>query len=188
MNELHAHIDDRASFFRVLDETLAMNMGFRKTLERIKEWTASGRTPTLEERKSVNLTGGLGHNYDSMPAELQAFADRISELAYYFRWWPSERLVRRHGFRPHARLHARTFLEIGKVVLFALRVTRHATRGDDRATVGERHFLDRRIRMQVHVSIAGTHWPFTHVVVASHGTSTHESWSLIGRTSARCCT
>ena len=94
MSELHQHIDDRAGFFRVLDETIAMNedfrMGFGPTLEQIKQWTANGREPTREERKSVQMTGGLAHNYDSMPADLQAFADRISELNYYFAWWPSD--------------------------------------------------------------------------------------------------
>ena len=94
MSRLHSHIDDRAAFFRVLDETIAMNgalgMGFGPTLEQMKQWTANGREPTGEERRSVQMTGGLAHNYDSMPADLQAFADRISELNYYFGWWPSD--------------------------------------------------------------------------------------------------
>ena len=94
MPELHTHIDGRAGFFRVLDETIAMNdalrMGFGATLEKIKAWTANGRAPTADERASVEMTGGLAKNYDSMPAELQAFADRISEIQFYFEWWPSD--------------------------------------------------------------------------------------------------
>ena len=68
MSKLHSHIDDRAAFFRVLDETIAMNsslrMGFGPTLEQMKQWTANGRDPTHEERGSVQMTGGLAHNYD----------------------------------------------------------------------------------------------------------------------------
>jgi hypothetical protein len=90
MSELHRYIDDRAAFFRVLDETIAMDRGFGPELERMKQWTANGRQPTLEERRSVQMTGGLAYNYESMDADTQRFADRISELNYYFEWWPSD--------------------------------------------------------------------------------------------------
>ncbi len=59
-------VHSREDFFSLLDECLDMAVqlerkeptypiwtSFRRQLEAMKEWTEAGRTPTMEERKSI---------------------------------------------------------------------------------------------------------------------------------------
>ncbi len=96
-------INSRTDFFQVLGETLTQARtlqqgpagGFYKQFEvelvAMQEWTANGRTPTLEERKRITI--GLIASREIEPTkniELYEFCQRLYQLNYYFAYWPSD--------------------------------------------------------------------------------------------------
>lgn len=98
----HEHIQDRAGFFVALDKAIADSRrldgappGFAPLatilhqLERITVWTANGRQPTKEERRSITM--GITVVRELEPAatdELFDYTELIHELSFYFKlWW-----------------------------------------------------------------------------------------------------
>ena len=98
----HKFIQDRAGFFRALDDAIADSRrlggappGFAPLetilyqLEMIKVWTANGRTPTKQERRSITMGITVVRELEPAPTdELFHYTELIHELSFYFKlWW-----------------------------------------------------------------------------------------------------
>jgi hypothetical protein len=97
-------INSRTDFFRILDEaTTSVARRLRVTpelwayqniarqLDAMKKWTSDGRTPTPEERESIDV--GLVALRELEPAEdsdEQGFVTNLHELNFYFENWPAD--------------------------------------------------------------------------------------------------
>lgn len=96
----HAYIRSREDFLVVLAE-LTRETGvletsnpdyplfgsLRRQLEAIAQWSANGRNPTPDERRSLNIGVVLAREFDQPPRELKRWAARLSELNFYVLHW-----------------------------------------------------------------------------------------------------
>jgi hypothetical protein len=98
----HKYIQDRATFFEALDQAIADSRrlggappGFALLetilyqLEMIKVWTANGRPPTKDERRSITMGITVVRELEPAPTdELFHYTELIHELSFYFKlWW-----------------------------------------------------------------------------------------------------
>ena len=99
--EPHKFIQNRADFFQSIDRAIADTKRLRGTppwaplesilrqLEAMKQWTANGRTPTKDERRSIQIWRTVSRELE--PAandELYDYTQLLTELTFYFKlWW-----------------------------------------------------------------------------------------------------
>ncbi|MCB9596654.1 MAG: hypothetical protein H6719_28275 [Sandaracinaceae bacterium] len=97
----HRFIQNRDDFFRVLAEELVRAQRFeaevpglplfsslRRQLEAITQWTADGRQPTKDERRSIQMGPLIVRELNPAPTdELEDFGSRIQELEFYLKHW-----------------------------------------------------------------------------------------------------
>ncbi|HEY3818794.1 MAG TPA: hypothetical protein VGL81_16600 [Polyangiaceae bacterium] len=98
----HKYIQDRATFFDALDKGIADSRrlggappGFAPLetilyqLEMIKVWTANGRKPTKDERRSITMGMTVVRELEPAPTDdLFRYTELIHELSFYFKlWW-----------------------------------------------------------------------------------------------------
>ena len=97
-------INSRDDFWHVLDESIDIvgqrlrvapqswvYQNIQRQLNAMKGWTSTGRTPTQEERESIDV--GLIALRELEPAETgdeQMFVTNLHELNYYFENWPDD--------------------------------------------------------------------------------------------------
>ncbi len=100
----HRFIQTRDDFLRVLaDEVdrarrleaevpgLPLFGSLRRQLEAIQQWTADGREPTKDERKSIQMGMLIARELNPAPTdELEDFGGRVQELEFYFKHWRSD--------------------------------------------------------------------------------------------------
>lgn len=91
-------IHSREDFRRVLAETLELvrrlatrTPGFPpyeniiQQLEAVSAWTASGKTPTQDQRSSIDVGLVAARELDEIPApDVKDLANRIHAISYYF--------------------------------------------------------------------------------------------------------
>lgn len=100
----HRFIRSRGDFFAVLAECLRLGRDFergapgdpffvsvRRQLEAMEPWTANGRKPTKDERRSVDFGTRVVRDLEPPPTpELGAWGERLKELFSYFKHWKSD--------------------------------------------------------------------------------------------------
>jgi hypothetical protein len=60
-------------------------------LDAISQWTASGRTPTVDERASIDMGIRVFREYETTTdADLESFRERISTPHSYVKFWPND--------------------------------------------------------------------------------------------------
>lgn len=98
------YIKTRAEFFEVLDRALAETKRRRaaspnfppyqmieRQLEAMKQWTASGRPPTPDEQKMINIGLIAVREIDpQVDAANQRYHDDLVQLDGYFMEWPPD--------------------------------------------------------------------------------------------------
>jgi hypothetical protein len=63
-------------------------------LDAISQWTANGRTPTPDERESIDMGIRVIREYEAtLDAGLEKFRDRISTLHSYIKFWPTDEVA-----------------------------------------------------------------------------------------------
>jgi hypothetical protein len=104
MAGIFGKIDNRADFFRSLSEAIALNKSLiarlpqeltlksvLSQLEAIAVWTAHGRTPTLAERKSLDLSLRMYRAFETSPdAEIDKLSNYSAGIHSYVDFWPSD--------------------------------------------------------------------------------------------------
>jgi hypothetical protein len=98
----HEYIQDRAGFFVALAKAIADSRrldgappGFAPLetilhqLEMITAWTANGRPPTKDERRSITMGITIVRELEPAPTDaLLHYTELIHELGFYFKlWW-----------------------------------------------------------------------------------------------------
>lgn len=95
---------NRATFFRLLDAAIAETAhlsalypndallpSFAKQLVAIKHWTANGRKPTFDERRSISMgTTAQRELAGATSVEWAKYAMLVTELDLYFKLWRSD--------------------------------------------------------------------------------------------------
>jgi hypothetical protein len=98
-------INNRGDFFAVLNrarQDVARLLGRRrndstlqsvqKQLEAIEQWTSGGRTPTLTERKSLDMALRMFREFEmTADDDVRAFRRLVSGLHSYFEFWPDDK-------------------------------------------------------------------------------------------------
>jgi hypothetical protein len=66
-------------------------LSVEKQLEAIDRWTANGRTPTLDERKSIDMALRMFREFE-MTDDVEIFRLRkvVSGVNHYFQFWPDD--------------------------------------------------------------------------------------------------
>jgi hypothetical protein len=107
-------INSRGDFFRALsgaqkkvggalkrmpgDGTLQST---RLQLDAIVSWTADGRTPTTEERKSTDMGSRMYREFETTSdLELYELRNLIGGINNYFRHWPEDATAADPDYRP----------------------------------------------------------------------------------------
>ena len=63
----------------------------RRQLDAISQWTAKGRTPTSDERESIDMGIRVFREYEvTDDADLESFSRRVSVLHSYIKFWPHD--------------------------------------------------------------------------------------------------
>jgi hypothetical protein len=98
----HEYIQDRAGFFVALDKAIADTPRLAgappglapletilRQLEMIEVWTANGRQPTRDERRSITMGITVVRELEPAPTvALFHYSELIHELGFYFKlWW-----------------------------------------------------------------------------------------------------
>jgi hypothetical protein len=104
MGGVYGEINSRADFFRVLGEARALArkllqrspgdptlLSINRQLEAIAGWTAGGREPTKQERKSLDMSvRAVRELSNSGDPVVDRFSTTIMELDAYFEDWPTD--------------------------------------------------------------------------------------------------
>jgi hypothetical protein len=104
MGGLYGDIDSRADFERVLKEARAITHGMLKVqpnnpvietidtqLDAMERWTAAGREPTEDERKTISVGLIAVRELDAARRdESGELANKLYELDNYFKEWPTD--------------------------------------------------------------------------------------------------
>jgi hypothetical protein len=97
-------IQSRKEFFDVLASAVADVKQLRaktphfwawenaeRQLLAMHDWTKNGRTPTQKERESIDVQVVVGREAgDTDDVFLYEFKQKVTGLAYYFEFWPSD--------------------------------------------------------------------------------------------------
>lgn len=80
-----------ATLTRRLPGELPLRDAARQVVD-IEQWTANGRTPTYEERDSVNLAIVLFKEYEMTDdGDILALRSMAPWITYYAKFWPDDR-------------------------------------------------------------------------------------------------
>jgi len=98
----HKYIQNRADFFRVVDDALAETRrlgggpplrppleSILYQLEMMQLWTRNGRQPTKDERRSITIGQLVVRELEPAATdELEEYIKVLNELTFYFQlWW-----------------------------------------------------------------------------------------------------
>ena len=95
------HIKNRATFFDALDRAIRETQSllertpddpyfasFLRQLRAIRDWTANGREPTRDERRSITIGRTLVRELSPAPTdEIERISKLLHEVHGYFRIW-----------------------------------------------------------------------------------------------------
>jgi site-specific recombinase XerD len=66
----------------------------RLQLDAISQWTDNGRTPTADERESIDMGIRVFREYETTDdADLESFSRRVSVLHSYVKFWPTDKVA-----------------------------------------------------------------------------------------------
>ena len=99
----YGEINSRVDFHRVLGEALdavrnilagtpdfEVMQRIAQELEAMEEWSKDGRTPSDEERGSIDIGLVAVRELDGAPFPVGDLTERLSELNNYFEDWPTD--------------------------------------------------------------------------------------------------
>jgi hypothetical protein len=96
-NVLNAARRNAASALRKMPQDPTLN-SVNRQLEAIERWTASGRTPTPDERNSVALGLRMSREFEDFDDDdVEELTEGAVALQNYFRHWPEDAIARDPG-------------------------------------------------------------------------------------------
>jgi hypothetical protein len=94
------YVKSRADFFKVLDDALQETKriagpsatwppieSILDQLDAMKRWTANGRDPTKDERRSISIGLIASRELQGVPDDLYDYVQKLHELSGYFKEW-----------------------------------------------------------------------------------------------------
>ncbi|MGA7917645.1 MAG: hypothetical protein WCA00_20595 [Candidatus Acidiferrales bacterium] len=103
MAGVYGEINSRIDFHRVLNDATVLARSIlarapqhpameriEKQLDAMKRWSASSRTPTDGERRSIDVGLVAAREFDGATGDLQQLAEKLFALNNYFEDWPTD--------------------------------------------------------------------------------------------------